>query len=192
MNLFKLIAVFFRNLGKKLISSSTTPVYVPTSDFAVVHPPSIVPPSVVTPPKENRVILYEKALTFIGTDASPDDKAPDELGCAETISDILYAAFLDNVGFPGTLSTTQLYRQLSSCEKYERVSAPLPGDIVISPSGYGNGNLSNGHVGIKGPEESILSNSSSTGTFISNYTMESWRLRYVVKGGFPMVFFRRK
>ena len=36
---------------------------------------------------ENRIKLYEAARSFIGTDASPNDLAPDELGCAETVNE---------------------------------------------------------------------------------------------------------
>ena len=38
---------------------------------------------------ENRIRLYEAARSFIGTDASPNDLAPDELGCAETVNEIM-------------------------------------------------------------------------------------------------------
>ena len=41
---------------------------------------------------ENRIKLYEAARSFIGTDASPNDLAPDELGCAETVNEIIRRA----------------------------------------------------------------------------------------------------
>ncbi|MES2409550.1 MAG: hypothetical protein V4509_04620 [Patescibacteria group bacterium] len=139
----------------------------------------------------NRLILFATAVKALGTDASPADVAPDEVGCAETIYDILGAAFPLNVGFAFTVSTSQLYRSLLASPKYIRIDQPLEGDIVISPSGYGNGGLSNGHVGIKGELDKIMSNSSATGTFEENYTMQGWKDRYVAIGGYPMAFFRR-
>lgn len=139
----------------------------------------------------NRLILFATAVKALRTDASPADVAPDELGCAETIYDILASAFPLNVGFPFTVSTSQLYMSLRTCDKYILVDQPLEGDIVISPSGYGNGALSNGHIGIKGELDKIMSNSSATGTFEENYTMDTWKARYVGIGGYPMVFFRR-
>ena len=191
MNLFKSFVSFLKNLGKKAPSISATHVYEPAVPSPVV-PPVAVPTPAVIPAKENRVVLYETALGFIGVDASPNDMAPDELGCADTVCSILEAAFPNNAGFPHVISTTQLYRSLQNSPLYEMVTAPLHGDIVISPTGYGNGSLANGHVGIKGMGLNILSNSSASGDFISNFTMDSWRARYVTKGGFPMVFYRRK
>lgn len=155
--------------------------------------PTTPPPVIVTPPVETaRERLFDVALSFIGKDASPDDAAPDEYGCADTVCSILEAAFPGDVGFPHLVSTTQLYRSLQGSDKYALVLSSLEGDIVISPTGYGNGSLANGHVGIRGSDDVIMSNSSATGTFEPNYSMEGWRNRYVTKGGFPMVFFRRK
>lgn len=139
----------------------------------------------------SRLYLFAVALKYIGTDASPNDVAPDELGCAETVYDILQTAFPLNVGFPFVISTSKLYDALKISSKYIKIDQPLEGDIVISPTGYGNGNLSNGHVGIKGEGDKIMSNDSSTGLFKENYTMADWKKRYVTLGGYPMVYFRR-
>ncbi len=127
----------------------------------------------------NRLTLFAVALRVLGTDASPHDVAPDELGCAETIYDILLTAFPFRVGFSFTVSTYTLYNALRSSKKYIKVDMPLEGDIVISPTGYGSGGLSNGHVGIKGELDKIMSNSSSTGKLEENYTMKTWKERYV-------------
>lgn len=139
----------------------------------------------------NRLLLFATAVKALGTDASPNDLAPDEVGCAETVYDILGQAFPLNVGFSSTLSTYTLYRSLNASHLYIKVTEPLEGDIVISPTGMGNGNLSNGHVGIKGELDKIMSNSSSSGKFEENYTMSGWKARYVDKGAFPMLFYRR-
>lgn len=139
----------------------------------------------------NRLLLFATAVKSLGTDASPNDVAPDELGCAETVYDILGQAFPLDVGFSFTVSTTTLYKALNASQLYIKVDSPLEGDIVISPTGYGNGNLSSGHVGIKGELDKIMSNSSSSGKFEENYMMSGWKARYIDVGGFPMVFFRR-
>lgn len=139
--------------------------------------------------------IYATALRFLGTDASPNDLAPDELGCADTVSAILQVALGKDMAINYTVSTAQLYRELSQSKAYMRVQEPLPGDILVSPTGYGNGNLSNGHTGIWGEMEGahrvIMSNNSSKGVFEKNFTDLSWRSRYVANGGFPMATFRK-
>lgn len=139
----------------------------------------------------NRLILFATAISCLGIDASPQDIAPDELGCAETVYDILARAFPLNVGFPLVISTSKLYDALKSSSKYIKIDQPLEGDIIISPTGYGNGGLSNGHVGIKGELDKIMSNSSFTGKFEENYTIVTWKARYTDIGGYPMFYFRR-
>lgn len=133
--------------------------------------------------------LYVGALACVGRDASPNDLAPDELGCAESVNAIHKKVFGFEIG--GGLSTNKLYKALKNSRLFVQVDRPLPGDVVISPTGYGNGNLSNGHVGIVSNDKMIMSNDSATGTFIENYSLESWKGRYVGQGGYPMLFFRR-
>lgn len=137
----------------------------------------------------NRVRLYRKAVYFLGTDASPNDVAPDEYGCAETVNAIHKAEFGVSVG--GDVSTYRMYRALKNNRSFVKVDDPQPGDIVISPTGYGNGNLSNGHVGIVAMNDGIMSNSSVSGKWEKNYTLETWWSRYVERGGYPMAFFRK-
>jgi len=146
----------------------------------------------------NRLILYAEALKCIGTDASPNDVAPDEVGCAETVSDILIYAFGTKVGISFTLSTNTLYKELLASKAFIQVDQPLEGDIIISPTGYGNGNLSNGHTGIVGQIDNtnrdnsiIMSNDSATGKFLENYTLGKWKARYKALGGYPVAFFRK-
>lgn len=139
--------------------------------------------------QSNREKLYQTAFGCIGTDASPNDVAPDELGCAETVNAIHKKTFGHEIG--GSVSTYLLYQALRSSTEFIKVDAPLRGDIVISPTGYGSGGLSNGHVGIVADSGMIMSNDSRTGLFSLNYTLDSWRNRYVKLGGYPMDFYRR-
>lgn len=138
----------------------------------------------------SRLILFATAVKALGTDASPHDVAPDEYGCAETVWDVLDSTGLPN-DIPFTVSTNQLYKGLLASKYFIKVDQPLEGDILISPTGYGNGNLSNGHVGIIGQLPAIMSNSSATGKFEENYTLDTWKARYVDIGGYPMAYFRR-
>lgn len=139
--------------------------------------------------------LFITAVGCLGTDASPNDVAPDEFGCAETIDTIHKKAFGTWIA-PGsgpTLSTNVLYQTfLKNKMSWQQTKDPVPGAIVISPTGYGtNPSMPNGHVGIVSKDGRIMSNTSATGLFMENYTLDTWKARYVTLGGYPMLFFRR-
>lgn len=144
------------------------------------------------PAEANRKILYKVAVESIGTDASPKDIAPDNLGCAETINAIYEKAFGAQIG--GDVSTYRLYSCLKNHPYFESVSDPLPGDIIISPTGYNSPQnpMKNGHAGFVGENGVVMSNESKNGKFEVNYTIQSWRDKYQTKGGYPVKFFRRK
>lgn len=133
--------------------------------------------------------FYLGALGALGTDASPNDFAPDELGCAESVNSIHRRVFGFEIG--GELSTNRMYKVLLNSPLFMGVDRPEAGDLIISPTGYGNGKLPNGHVGICGKDGIIMSNDSATGKFVENYTQEEWRRRYAVKGGYPIKYFRK-
>jgi hypothetical protein len=133
--------------------------------------------------------LYTTAVRCLGVDASPNDVAPDEYGCAETVNAIHRLAFGFDIG--GDVSTHRMFEALEYSRYFTRVEQPLPGDIIISPTGYGNGKLSSGHVGIMDFDGVIMSNNSWTGRFERNYNLTTWRERYVGIGGFPVLFYRR-
>lgn len=137
-----------------------------------------------------RVSLYGLSLAYLGTDASPDDAAPDEVGCADTVSTIVRNCFGDII--PHTVSTQQLFQILDKSSKFKRVKDFKFGDIIISPTAPGKqpGKLTNGHVGIVGEGDEIMSNDSKTGTFIQNYTIESWVKRYRDIGKYGVYSFR--
>ena len=127
---------------------------------------------------KNREAIYNSAKTHIGWDLS--SQAPDELGCAESVSKIIQ---MSNPQFPTFLSTTEMYSWLMG--NWTQVSSPARGDIIISPTGYGK---SHGHVGILG-DNYIYSNNSYTGRWSNNYTLQKWRKYYST---FPVLFFRTK
>lgn len=137
----------------------------------------------ITIPEEKSLLAAAKVA--LGTDASPDDNVPDELGCAETVSTLIGQV----VDFPVLTGTWTLWDRLRSDERFKEVTSPEPGDIVISPTGTGNGTIA-GHVGIVAEYGRIMSNDSADGTFDQNYDLETWRQRYAVKGGFPVYYYR--
>lgn len=144
------------------------------------------------PDQSSRGKLFITAVCSLGTDASPNDIAPDEFGCAETVDTIHYKALGAYIGSSVTLSTNVMYKLLKSSNKWQLEAIPEPGDIIISPTGYGtNPQMPNGHVGYVSANDKIMSNNSYTGLFEENYTLDTWHERYVIKGGYPIYFFRR-
>lgn len=143
---------------------------------------------------DNAQHLYDVAFSFLGKDASPRDLAPDEYGCAETVSDIVAAAFPE-LRFPTVLSTRELFDHLTRSPSFEQIAELEPGCIIVSVTGTGNGLVANGHTGVVGkhlaPDGSlwIMSNNSRSGTFEANYSVNSWRRYYETKGGMPTHFF---
>ena len=107
----------------------------------------------------------------IGKDLSPQENA---FGCAETVCTLLALAFNDTWK---TLSTKLMYEHFLISPYYSKESNSLAGDIVISPTGYGNGKISNGHVGIVLNDELIASNNSYNSKLEVNYNLKSWKAR---------------
>src|SRR3990167_6058245 len=134
--------------------------------------------------------LYETALTFISIDASPLDNAPDELGCVESLEQVYFKAFGEYLG--GGVSTLRLYYALLNNKKFVKVTSPLEGDIILSPTGMASKKteITNGHVGICGQNGKIMSNNSSNGLWMQNYDTWSWRMRFITNGGYPLYLFR--
>ena len=141
--------------------------------------------------EENRQKFYDVALSFLGKDVTPRDEIPDEVACAITINTIHTKAF----GYPigGGASTYLLYRALLNSPFFVKIDLPEQGAVVISPTGYRSKKtkIENGHVGCVGENGIIMSNDSKSGLFLENYTLVSWRKRFVVEGSYPMYFFRR-
>ena len=141
----------------------------------------------------NRELFYTMALSVVGTDASPNDLAPDELGCAESVDGIYFRLFKKHI-CDNFLSTYWMYKALKEKPEFIRVldKDVLPGDIVISPTQGAN----TGHVGIVGQNGIIMSNNSFKdsngvkGIFDENYTLASWRRYFFEKKGLGLHYFR--
>lgn len=187
--LIQIIRVLFEPGAQNIDPEPYNPKPAPQPEPVVVPPVPVEPPK---PPKTAARTLYEYALAQIGKDASPADVAPDEYGCAETVCNIIHECFGDFPLEGGVIiSTADLYKKLKKHPKFTQIAEFGPGDVLVSPTGYGNGGLANGHTGIVGENNVIMSNDSATGLFKENYTIESWVARYRKIGGFPLYFFRR-
>ena len=128
--------------------------------------------------------IYEYAKSCIGKNLAPIYK---ELGCAEAVNNVFIQAIGEDVG--GGASTNRMYNSLLNDARFQILETPELGCIVLSPSGYGNGKIKNGHVGIYSDNDKIMSNSSDTLKWAEHYTLVSWFARYGKIGGFPTRFF---
>jgi hypothetical protein len=137
--------------------------------------------TIVTPNGEK---VYEVAKICLNCPMSPDYK----YGCAEAVNNVVNIAIGKPVG--GEASTYRMYESLKNKIRFLKTTKPNRGDIIISPTGYGNGRISNGHVGIMLDNGVIASDNTKTGLFDSHLTLSSWENYYKNKGGFPMEFYR--
>lgn len=156
--------------------------------------------SIGAPIQSNRLRIYKTALDSLGIDNTPNDIIPDEVGCMEAVDTIHRMAlgyYINGKRSGITVSTYQGWRIMRDSALFTAVDRPMEGDILIYPSGTGNGNLSNGHVFICGkvninePEQTkLMSNSSASGTFEQNYTVATAKARYETLGGYKGYWFR--
>lgn len=135
-------------------------------------------------PKRARLLAV--ARFALGTDASPLDIVNDELGCAESVSTLIGKV----IPFPVITGTWTLNEYLDNDNRFVRIeSQPEAGDIIISPTGSGNGRI-RGHVGIIGEAGIVYSNNSATGLWDDLYTLTSWNDRYFGLGGIMPRYYR--
>jgi hypothetical protein len=153
----------------------------------VPRPNYDVPVATLKMNKSNAQTLYETAASCLGQAIAPTHLA--ELGCAIVVNRIYKKAFgTQIVPSPNDSSTLSLYMALEN-GNFDKVTDPLPGDIIISPTSLGNGKIPHGHTGIVA-KYGILSNDSFTGTFRENFTLQGWKNYYVDKGGYPQLYYR--
>ena len=140
----------------------------------------------------NRLRLYHAALSFLGTDVTPKDEVPDDYACAETIWTLLSLVDPNAFGITKQISTYYFYKALKESTKFQKVDAPLEGDLCISPTGFVShkSKIKSGHMGIVMENRKIGANDSFSGKFINDrYTIESWK-KHWVDNGYKMDFFR--
>lgn len=142
---------------------------------------------VETVQKPLRDRLYEKAKSYLGIDASPMDKAPDPLGCAESVNEIYKKCTGSYIASPG-LSTIELFKAMRFHARFIETTKTDPGNIIICVTGQGNGVLEHGHVGICA-KSGIMSNTSATGKWEVNYSYSKWYNYFNRIGGFRVWIF---
>lgn len=149
-----------------------------------------ISPEIVMEPimqKTNREKLYDTAKICLGEDLSTDPAVPPEVSCAVAVNNVYKKTFGVEAG--GGASTAAMYEVLKIDTRFSEVSAPLPGDIWICPSGTSLKGAPHGHVGIGG-FYGILSNNSLNGLWEEYYTDASWKAYYETKLGFTTHYFR--
>lgn len=119
--------------------------------------------------------LYQAAVKYLGRDASPRDLAPDYVGCAESLCNVIRESVKD---FPIVTGTWSLWQELESHPRFRRVTVPMPGTVIVAPTGTVTRAAIPGHAGIFGKANTIMSNTSATGLWEQNYTLDSWTARY--------------
>jgi hypothetical protein len=114
-----------------------------------------------------------------------------ELGCAISLT-----VLLNRIGciIKETASTAELLMELAEDPEFEEISETDAGcgDIIICATGTSsipNTPIPHGHCGIVG-KFGIMSNDSRNGIWSEYYTLESWKERYEIKGGYASRFFR--
>lgn len=159
-----------------LQNTSTTTLESPLEASESPVEPSLPPP----PTPTSRERLYTYAKSCIGKDMAPLN---DALGCAESLSHVLRGHGLNNPIIAGTAQLDDWLRKHCTT-----ITEPLPGDIIMSPTGQGNGTV-RGHCGIVGKTH-IMSNNSLTYLWDAHWNLAHWRTHYGVKGGLPVRFYR--
>jgi len=136
-----------------------------------------------------RKTLYEAVKESLNVDVSPKDRARDEVGCAESASEVIRKVLPD---FPVVLGTWSLLDRLQNDTRFKKVTIPMPGTIIISPTGESLRDPAPfpGHVGFFLEGMKIASNTSATGMFEQNYTLETWKKRWGDEGKYPIYYYQ--
>lgn len=139
-------------------------------------------------PIRTRVIMYARAL--VGSKVYKN--VPPEVACANVVTGIL--ELVDPTIFGGAgedriNGTYTLSDALARHPRFKKLIAPLPGCIILSPTGKGKAGRV-GHVGFVDLDgKTILSNNSYTGKLERNYTLNTWHKRYTVGFGIPAEYY---
>lgn len=156
---------------------------------AVEEMPPVPELPIVPPPPTPRERLYTVAHALLtpGHDVSPKDRANDEVGCVESFCEVFKEAFgtyPDGTRQVPMLSTKAIKILFSGNPKrFKPTLDMLPGMIILSVTGEGNGKVSNGHIGILDEGGKIMSNNSENGNWDTHLTIEKWVGYYRNVGG---------
>jgi hypothetical protein len=147
----------------------------------------VIPVEVITQPEPKMTPqdwLKEAIKAADGLELA--EKAPQELACAEVASKLLQIVHPD---FPMFLHTGAMFNHLKKDKRFKGTLDIGKWQIIISPTGWGNGSIPNGHIGFISENGLIYSNDSRSGKFVQNFTIGSWVDYYRVKGGYPVFIF---
>lgn len=147
-------------------------------------------PEPIEEPKEklnDKLVRIADALTLLKTDITPKDKIPDEVACVENVCEVINKI----VPFPILSYTPDFVRELKKDTRFEATLDFNEATIIVCATGTGNGTM-RGHCGIIGTGKDIISNNSKTGIWEYNYTIETWKQRFRIKGGMPILLFKLK
>lgn len=148
-------------------------------DPAQTNPP---PPP---PPVTNRAkLLLAVAEARLGKEASPKDKVPDEVACVESLGNIIREV----MPFPTIYGTHEALQYFKKSNQWKASLDMKPGYVIINATGTGNGSM-RGHCGIILGGGKIASNNSLNGLWRTDYTLDSWKARYRIKGGMTTYVF---
>jgi len=139
----------------------------------------------LTQKTDKRQIVFNTAKSCLGKPMSPEHK---DYGCAEALNGVINLAIGHPLG--GGASTYLLYQALKTSSHYQAITTPLPGDVIISPSGYGSGKIANGHTGIVSDNNKVMSNNSDTLLWDEHISLDHWQDYYGKQGGYPIYYFR--
>lgn len=165
-----------------LVKNEPPPVIPPTQPETPIVTPKL---PVVIPKPTNRELLYKAAYDSLGKDMAPTQ---DSLGCAEAMSFVMKKAGVKGLPKNGIASTLELDSWLKKNLNTITKADVLPGDLIMSPTGKGNGSV-RGHTGVIG-KNTIMSNNSRTFKWDHHWTLSAWISYFEKKGGIKTRYYR--
>jgi hypothetical protein len=147
-------------------------------------------------PEEDHDRVAAHAQSQVDRFSTRDGPDRGNLACVWAVRQLAHAAL--NRWITRTDGTAVFYPELRGCMGASLDQEQVPaGGIVISPTRMRpNGTRNVGHVGLLGPvvadadERLIYSNSSAQALWKQNFTLETWRLRYVELKGLEVHFYK--
>ena len=185
MNVIKNVVNILFNYIKQLFSSLSTEEKKEIISEIDTHL-ALIKDSMPKKEETNQQKLLRLAKENLGRDVTPQDKIPDEVACAETVSALIKKI---DATFPIIPGTWTLDDFLKRSNKFHPTLDLEPGNILISPTGTGNGTI-RGHVGIILEDSLVASNNSYTGKLDDQFSIDLWVKRYRRRGGFPLFVYK--
>lgn len=135
---------------------------------------------ILAPKPDIKEKLREVTIKSVGKDLSL--VAPNELGCADSLSRLINMVLPD---FPFFLSTKAIKSHLDSDRRFVGGESE-PWVVIVSPTR----GKEVGHCGILGEGGVIYSNNSKTGLFSAHWTLEEWIKYYKIQKGLGVYFYK--